>query len=219
MAGQLQNTLAFFEEQAYEIIGFTRVTLGGDAGSLGRTSSGMSIALNQSAKPLKLKVADLGSRIICPIVQKYIDRELMYSDDKTIQGDIRVHAKGVDGLVDNETLSNNILQAMQYLGPVAQQLQQGTPGGQILLGLFTHWAKLNNIPIPGLNNLAMQQAFGQSTGGAYEVSSGSGAGPSAGQMNQPAPNVPPMDGRQQPALNAVAQSNNLPATTARGNNG
>ena len=209
---ELQRTLQYFEDKGYDIIGFTRVSLGGDAGNLGRTSSGMSIALNQSSKPLKLKVGDLGSRIIVPIVQKFIDNILMTTDDETIRGDVRVHPKGVDGLVDDETLSNNILSAMQTLGPVAAALQQGSPVAPLLLGMYEHWAKLNNIPIEGLQNLALQQAFGESTGSAYQ----SGGGAPNGQMNAPAPPIPPMDGRARPALNALTANNNLAATTARG---
>lgn len=214
MAPQLRDMLEYFKEQCYDIIGFTRVSLGGDAGSLGRTSSGMSIALNQSSKPLKLKVADLGSKIIVPIVQKYIDNILMTTDDPTIKGDIRVHPKGVDGLVDDETLSGNILQAMQTLGPVAAAIQQGSPVAPMLMGLYEKWAQLNNVPIPDMTNQALQAAFGQSTGTAYEANAG--PTPPGGQINPAAPPVPPMDNRAAPALQALTAANNLPATTARG---
>lgn len=213
VAPQLREMLEYFKEQCYDIIGFTRVSLGGDAGSLGRTSSGMSIALNQSSKPLKLKVADLGSKIIVPVVQKYIDNILMTTDDPTIKGDIRVHPKGVDGLVDDETLSSNILQAMQTLGPVAAAIQQGSPVAPMLMGLYEKWAQLNNVPIPDTSNMALQTAFGQSTGTAYEANAASAQN---GQVNPAAPPVPPMDNRATPALQALTAANNLPATTARG---
>lgn len=212
---QLQNVLEYFKQQAYELIGFSQLSLGGTPeGSIGRTSGGMSMVMNQSSKPLKDIIGNIGQYIITPVVQSFLDILLMVNPDPTIQGDIRVHPKGIDGLVDDQQLSQDILMAMQNLAPVSQAVQSGSPVAQEMLSLYYYWAKLNNIPTEGMQNLGLQQAFSQSTGQAYQAGP-QGAGGQGGQINPAAPPQQPLDNRSAAAAGAITQSNNLPATMGR----
>lgn len=210
---ELLEVLQTYTQRAYDAIGFSKIALGGNPETLGRTSSGMSIALNQAAKPLKGKITTIGRQVIVPTIRGYIDYELMTSSDLTIRGDVNVYPKGVEGIIDDESRGQMYLQAMQYLGPVAQAIQGGNPMAPVLLNLYEGWAKAVGVSTAGLANLNIQNAIAQSTGAAYQPQQAQIQ--TSGSPNSPAPPVPQMDGRQGMAPAAIQQANNIPGGMVR----
>lgn len=73
------------------------------------------MVLNQASKSVKFALRVLEENIIEPVVQSYIDYELMFSMDTTIKGDIRVHARGVSGIVEKEAQESKLQWALQSL--------------------------------------------------------------------------------------------------------
>lgn len=114
---QLLNVFERFMQYGYETIGIPRIAFGSseNIGSLGRTSGGVAMVLNQASKSVKFALRVLEENIIEPVVQSYIDYELMYSLDQTIKGDIRVYARGVSGIVEKETQESKLQWALQSL--------------------------------------------------------------------------------------------------------
>ena len=117
ISAQLLNVFERFMQYGYETIGIPRVAFGSteNIGTLGRTSGGVAMVLNQASKSVKFALRVLEENVIEPVIQSYIDHELMFSLDMTIKGDIRVHARGVSGIVEKETQENKLQWALQSL--------------------------------------------------------------------------------------------------------
>lgn len=117
ITSQLLSVFERFMQYGYETIGIPRVAFGSteNIGTLGRTSGGVAMVLNQASKSVKFALRVLEENIIEPVVQSYIDYELMFSMDTTIKGDIRVHARGVSGIVEKETQESKLQWALQSL--------------------------------------------------------------------------------------------------------
>ena len=84
------------------------------------------MVLNQASKSVKFALRVLEENIIEPVVQSYIDYELMYSMDETIKGDIRVHARGVSGIVEKESQESKLQWALQSLSAYTTVVDQTT---------------------------------------------------------------------------------------------
>lgn len=125
---QLLNVFERFMQYGYETIGIPRVAFGSteNIGTLGRTSGGVAMVLNQASKSVKFALRVLEENIIEPVVQSYIDYELMYSMDETIKGDIRVHARGVSGIVEKESQESKLQWALQSLSSYMSVVDQTT---------------------------------------------------------------------------------------------
>jgi len=121
LSGPLTNVMQFHQQQAYELTGLPRVAFGSseNLGTVGRTSGGVAMVLNQASKSVKYGLRMLEERIIEPVIQSFIDYELFYNSDESIKGDIRVHARGVSGLVEKENKENKLEWALQSLAPFA----------------------------------------------------------------------------------------------------
>ena len=78
------------------------------------------MVLNQASKSVKYALRILEERIIEPAVQSFIDYELFFNSDPTIKGDIRVHARGVSGLVEKENKESKLEWALQSMAPYVQ---------------------------------------------------------------------------------------------------
>lgn len=128
ISAHLLNVFERFLQYGYELIGIPRVAFGSteNIGTVGRTSGGVAMILNQASKSVKFALRVLEENIIEPVVQSYIDYELMFSLDTTIKGDIRVHARGVSGIVEKETQENKLQWALQSLGPYMSIIDPAT---------------------------------------------------------------------------------------------
>lgn len=128
-----QNLMATFErfqQQGYEIIGIPRVAFGSseNLGTVGRTSGGVAMILNQASKSVKFALRIVEENIIEPIIQSIIDYNLMFSNDPSIQGDIRVYARGVSGIVEKENKEQKLEWVVQSIsGWVGRADEQGNP--------------------------------------------------------------------------------------------
>lgn len=122
LSANLINVIQFHQQQAYELVGIPRVAFGSseNLGTVGRTSGGVAMVLNQASKSVKYALRILEERIIEPAVQSFIDYELFFNSDPTIKGDIRVHARGVSGLVEKENKESKLEWALQSMAPYVQ---------------------------------------------------------------------------------------------------
>jgi hypothetical protein len=100
----------------------------------GRTSSGLSMLINNAAKSLKHVVSNVDNDVIRPMLERIYQHNLRYGDDPDLVGDVRIVARGAMSLVSREAAAvrrNEFLQIV--LGsPLAQQIV-GLPGAAELL--------------------------------------------------------------------------------------
>lgn len=117
IVGELMRTLEAFQQQAYEAIGIPRVAFGSsqNLGTVGRTSGGVAMILNQASKSVKFALRIVEEQIIEGVIQTFIDHRLMFDNDPSIKGDIRVYARGVSGIVEKENKESKLEWVVQSI--------------------------------------------------------------------------------------------------------
>jgi hypothetical protein len=86
--------------------------MGGD-GVHNRTAEGATLQFNTASTPMKSVIFNFENYFIVKFVDKVAKLYLMFDKDPTIQGDVRVVAKGLQGVMEREALSNDLLQFAQ----------------------------------------------------------------------------------------------------------
>ncbi len=206
-AAELVAVFDKFHALGYEMLGIPRIAFGGTdgLGTIGRTSGGISMVMNQASKTLKDALRSVESGIIVPVVQGFIDRNNMYSDDETIKGDARAYARGVSGILERESQRERLAWALQSIGPMVQAgLVPPEAATRLLYALF----QANGIDTEGiLPDFDAQAALGA------DVQAG-GLPPGGAPQAQPTPSLEgpsgaTLDGRSANAINAIDNMNSL----------
>ena len=189
-----------FMGYGYELIGIPRVAFGSPQGlgTLGRTAGGVSIILNQSTKAIKQALRMIESGLIEPVVQEFINYEIRTSNDPDIRGDIRVYARGVSGLMEQESKNGDLEWALQSISsmvgvvdPTTQQpIVPATAVQRILYTMFKNKGLSTEGIFPDFDR---QEAFGEITG--------------TPMPQDPAAGVPDLQGRSPNAEAAIAAAN------------
>lgn len=199
LSGELTAMFDHFHNYAYEVIGIPRMTFGGTQGigTVGRTSGGLSIIMNQSTKALKHALRMLEKGVIEPVVQDFIDYELRTSTDASIRGDIRVYAKGVSGLIEQENKNGDLEWALQSIsslvGTIDPTTQQPIVPAQAVLRLLYQLFKNKGLSTEGIfPDFDKQAAMGEMLGSA---------------SIQPLADLPKLDGRSAYAANTLQAIN------------
>lgn len=162
----LMTTFERFQQQGYEIIGIPRVAFGSsqNLGTVGRTSGGVAMVLNQASKSVKFALRIVEENIIEPVIQSFIDYHLMFSSNPAIQGDIRVYARGVSGIVEKENKEQKLEWVVQSIsGWVGRNDETGQPivpgsAVRVLLAKLFESAGLDTEDI--FPNYKLQQVMG-----------------------------------------------------------
>lgn len=189
-----------FMGYGYELIGIPRVAFGSPQGlgTLGRTAGGVSIILNQSTKAIKQALRMIESGLIEPVVQDFINYEIRTSNDPDIRGDIRVFARGVSGLMEQEGKNGDLEWALQSISSMVGVVDPATqkpvvPITAVQRILYTMF-KNKGLSTEGIfPDFDRQEAFGELTG--------------QPMPQNPAGGVPDLQGRSPNAEAAIAAAN------------
>lgn len=189
-----------FMGYGYELIGIPRVAFGSPQGlgTLGRTAGGVSIILNQSTKAIKQALRMIESGLIEPVVQDFINYEIRTSNDPDIRGDIRVFARGVSGLMEQEGKNGDLEWALQSISSMVGVVDPATqkpvvPITAVQRILYTMF-KNKGLSTEGIfPDFDRQEAFGELTG--------------QPMPQDPAGGVPDLQGRSPNAEAAIAAAN------------
>lgn len=191
-----------FMGYGYELIGIPRVAFGSPQGlgTLGRTAGGVSIILNQSTKAIKQALRMIESGLIEPVVQEFINYEIRTSNDPDIRGDIRVYARGVSGLMEQESKNGDLEWALQSISsmvgvidPTTQQpIVPATAVQRILYTMFKNKGLSTEGIFPDFDR---QEAFGEIAG--------------TPMPQNPADGLPDLQGRSPNAEAAIAAANGV----------
>mgnify|MGYP003143869605 CR=1 FL=1 len=118
-----------FMDIADEITGIPKYMTGQHVPGAGRTSSGLSMLISNAGKSIKQVIANIDHDVLTPMLERQYQRNLRYSNDPDLIGDVQIIAKGAMSLVVKEAESVRKTEFLRLVleSPVAQQIV-GLPG-------------------------------------------------------------------------------------------
>lgn len=125
LAAELLGVYEKFKKEADEIVvpSFGRT----DVGGAGRTSSGLSMIMGAAARNIKLAVLNIDEDIVMPMIHRIFNFNMLFIDDESIKGDIRIKARGTGGVIAKEQLAVRRNEFRTTLKPTDEAII-GTPG-------------------------------------------------------------------------------------------
>jgi hypothetical protein len=123
-AGELMAVFTKFMELADEVSGIPRYMTGQHVPGAGRTSSGLSMLMSNAGKSIKQVIGNVDYDVITPMLERQYQRNLRYSDDPDLIGDVQIVARGAMSLVvkEAESVRKNEFLRLILESPVAQQI-------------------------------------------------------------------------------------------------
>lgn len=218
ISNELMGLLKQFVEYSYEVLGIPRMAFGSPTGlgTVGRTSGGVSMLMNQASNSIYDALESVERHIVQPIVQHFLE-DLAINDPEVKIGDVNVYPVGLSGLVEKETRSDKLQWALQSLAPyMAIVNAQGQPmiPPDAPLRLLYKLFKDAGIPTEGL----FPDYDLESTLAGMGVNTSQGAPQGAPPPMPPTQGAPspiptaPLDGRSGAAAATIEQMNGgLPA--------
>lgn len=216
LAQELWGLIDKGNAMAYELIGIPRLAFGQAQGAatIGRTSGGVSMMLNQAGKAIKQPLLRAETHVIEKLIQRFVDYQLQFNPDPSVKGDVNVYASGVRGLQQKEENQQNLTWVLQSLAPFAGNFQ--IPA-EYMMRILESLLSMMGITTKGLPNIALQDAMsrdsniqtsllgqGQAQGQpGQQIAGNSAPSSSAGNPTQY------LDGRSANAINTINNMNNL----------
>jgi hypothetical protein len=89
-----------------------------------QTAQGMSMLMSSALTPMRRLVKRFDDNITSPLISRFYDWNMQYSDDDSIKGDYKIIANGSTALVEKEQTAMSLAQALQIAGsnPVLAQM-------------------------------------------------------------------------------------------------
>jgi len=123
-AGELMAVFEKFMELADEVSGIPRYMTGQHVPGAGRTSSGLSMLISNAGKSIKQVIGNVDHDVITPMLERQYQRNLRYSEDPDLIGDVQIMARGAMSLVvkEAEAVRKNEFLRLVLESPVAQEI-------------------------------------------------------------------------------------------------
>lgn len=123
-AGELMAVFEKFMELADEVSGIPRYMTGQHVPGAGRTSSGLSMLISNAGKSIKQVIGNVDHDVITPMLERQYQRNLRYSEDPDLIGDVQIVARGAMSLVvkEAEAVRKNDFLRLILESPVAQEI-------------------------------------------------------------------------------------------------
>jgi hypothetical protein len=117
-----------------EVSGIPRYMTGQHVPGAGRTSSGLSMLMSNAGKSIKQVISNIDHDVMRPMLERQYQRNLRYSDDPDLIGDVQIVATGAMSLVVKEAEAVRKTDFLRLIleSPIAQQIV-GLPGTAELL--------------------------------------------------------------------------------------
>lgn len=204
-SAEFRATMDFLQDQAYRLIGIPRESFGQISGTIGRTSGGIAAMLNQSGKTLKIVLRAIEEQVIEPIVQAEVDYTLQWEPSADVTGDVNVQARGLTGVIAQDTKSEDLQWALQSLSALAGKNDETTGKPLIPTSAFAvltyQLFKSKGIATEGIfPDYDLQNTLG--------VSESQAGGLPSAPKNDNMGGIA-LDGRSSAAASAIESSNNL----------
>lgn len=123
-AQELMAVFERFSSRADEDTGLPKYMTGEHVPGVGRTSSGLSMLISNAGKTIKQVIGNIDSDVITQAIERLYQRNLRYSQDPDLIGDVKVVAQGAMSLVVKEAEAVRQREFLQLVlqSPVAQQI-------------------------------------------------------------------------------------------------
>jgi len=162
-AQELMAVFDRFAAIADEMTGIPRYMTGQHVPGAGRTSSGLSMLISNAGKSIKQVISNIDFDVLNPMLERQYQRNLRYSDDPDLIGDVQIIARGAMSLVvkEAEAVRRNEFLRLVLESPVAQQIV-GLPGAAELLRDAASDLNTNvDRVVPSREDVEKQQAQAQ----------------------------------------------------------
>jgi len=128
-AQELMAVFDRFLNLADEVTGIPRYMTGEHVPGAGRTSSGLSMLISNAGKSIKQVINNIDNDVMTPMLERQYQRNMRYSQDPALIGDVQIQARGAMSLVVKEAEAVRKTEFLRLLleSPVAQQIS-GLPG-------------------------------------------------------------------------------------------
>ena len=128
-AGALMQVFDRFMDIADEMTGIPKYMTGQHVPGAGRTSSGLSMLISNAGKSIKQVIGNIDHDVLKPMLERQYQRNLRYSQDPDLIGDVQIVAQGAMSLVVKEAESVRKTEFLRLIleSPVAQEIV-GLPG-------------------------------------------------------------------------------------------
>lgn len=144
-APELMGIFEKFSSLADEYSGIPKYMTGEHVPGAGRTSSGLSMLLNNASKGLKQVVSNIDQDVITPLVERQYNHNLDYAQDPDLIGDVNIVAKGAMSLVSREAAAVRRNEFLQMV--LNSNVAQGVVGPLGTAELLRDSAKLLDINV------------------------------------------------------------------------
>jgi len=162
-AQELMGVFGQFMDLADEVSGIPKYMTGQHVPGAGRTSSGLSMLMSNAGKSIKQVISNIDFDVIRPMLERQYQRNLRYSEDPELIGDVQILARGAMSLVvkEAETVRKNEFLRLVLESPVAQQIV-GLPGTAELMRDMAGTLNTNvDRLVPSREELQKQQMMQQ----------------------------------------------------------
>ena len=195
LAGELMGVYDKFYRVGFDLLGIPPLAFGDATGAatLGRTSGGVAMVMNQASKAVKQTMATVERDITKPLIQKFVDEEMIFNPDPSIRGDVEVQVNGVRSLAEKEAKEGSLEWAIQSLAPFAQGVQIPP---EVIMRLIRELFEQRGIDTKGMPSFGMIDAVRD------DMADQGLPAPTAGGQDPTAQ----LDGRSQTAINQIEGS-------------
>lgn len=195
LAGELMGVYDKFYRVGFDLLGIPPLAFGDATGAatLGRTSGGVAMVMNQASKAVKQTMASVERDITKPLIQKFVDEEMIFNPDPSIRGDVEVQVNGVRSLAEKEAKEGSLEWAIQSLAPFAQGVQIPS---EVIMRLIRELFEQRGIDTKGMPSFGMIDAVRD------DMADQGLPAPTAGGQDPTAQ----LDGRSQIAINQIEGS-------------
>ena len=160
-AQELMAVFKQFMELADEVSGIPRYMTGQHVPGAGRTSSGLSMMMSNAGKSIKQVIGNVDYDVITPMLERQYQRNLRYSDDPDLIGDVQILARGAMSLVvkEAEAVRKNEFLRLVLESPVAQQIVGPAGTAELMRDLASNLNTNVDRLVPSREEIQKQQAI------------------------------------------------------------
>jgi hypothetical protein len=162
-AGELMAVFEKFMTLADEVSGIPRYMTGQHVPGAGRTSSGLSMLISNAGKSIKQVIGNVDHDVLTPMLERQYQRNLRYSDDPDLIGDVQIVARGAMSLVvkEAEAVRKNEFLRLVLESPVAQQIVGPAGTAELMRDLASNLNTNVDRLVPSREDIEKQQAIAQ----------------------------------------------------------
>ena len=139
MVAELMGVYEKFEQKADDYTGIPKYMVGGETtGGIGRTSSGLSMMIQNAGKAIKQVIGNVDTDVVQKLLQRLVDWNMRYAEDPDLKGDVNVVVRGANSAVAKDAIH---LRRNEFLQATANPIDMQIVGAEGRASLLREVAK------------------------------------------------------------------------------